>query len=342
MADLGQIINDQSIAQSSTPLNIPQVTAADLQPPVSVQNINQQLDGMTSISALQYPADIPKYYMTFNVSDYTRQSLMTVGSLTPMGHVILPLPEQLVDTNHVEYGEAALGAFGQAINQIEAGGKPVTKNVISSMRRIQSTSLTGFMSGTANAISQNVPSFSGGLKAFASGVAKELAESVPGVTEIAGVLGFSPNEFFTILLKGPVYKRHHFTWRFSPRNEWESKSLRLIIQNFNNWKAPGLAVGGALFTFPKIFQIGFEPNSSYMYKFKPAVLEDFTIDYAGSGMPTFFRPDSTNTNAPESIAFSMSFLELEFWITGDFKNVSDDGQTPNNNTTDVDGPNRTT
>ena len=341
MADLGQIQNDQSIAQSTgIPLNTLRSSQADFKPPVSIQAVDQQLDGMQSMSFLQYPVDTPKYFMTFGVSDYTRQSITTIGALTPLATVVLPLPEQMIDTNHVEYGEAALGAFGAAVNAIEKTNKPVMKNVISSTQKIiNSRDLTDAMNNIQNA-AQGAGITKGTVAAgLAGAVANEIAKRVPGLSELTGVLGFAPNEFFTVLLKGPVYKRHHFTWRFSARNPQESRNLRKIIQSLNNWKAPGLAVGGALFTFPKIFQIAFMPNSSYLYKFKPCVLEDFVIDYAGSGQPTFFRADGNGDNAPESIAFSMQFIELEYWITGDFMNENSDG-SGDNNPTHIDGPNR--
>lgn len=341
MADLGQIVNDQSTAEVSQPLNVLRSTSAMLQPPVPIQKANDGLDSLNTVVSLTYPTDIPKYYMTFGVSDYTRESIMTVGKLTPEATVILPLPEQLVDTNHVEYGEAALGAFGAFVNAVENTSGARMKSAISAAKTLtNATDLKDAGSKAVDIVSKSTgvsvtDLLSGGLAAMGNE-----ASNISAIRNIEGVLGFSPNEFFTILMKGPVYKRHHFTWRFSPRNEKESKTLRLIIQNFNNWRAPGLAAGGLLFSFPKIFQLAFEPNSSYLYKFKPCVLEDFVIDYAGSGMPAFFRQDSSGSNAPESIAFSMQFIELEYWITGDYKNVSNDGLVPNNTGSDIDGPNR--
>jgi hypothetical protein len=341
MADLGQIQNDQSIAQATQPLNVLRSSQADFKPPVSIQKVDTALDGIQSVDGLTYPTDVPKYFMMFNVSGYTRQSLMTVGTLTPEATVVLPLPEQLVDTNHVEFGEAALGSFGQGINAVEATSGPKMKNVISSVQQITSARDISSAWGIAkNAFNNSGLSVGDAVTGVVTAATSGAFSSLPGEAQAAfGVLGFAPNEFFTVLLKGPVYKRHHFSWRFSPRNEQESRNLRKIIQSFNNWKAPGLALGGALFTFPKLFQIGFSPNSSYLYKFKPAVLEDFVIDYAASGLPTFFRADNDGLNAPESIAFSMSFLEIEYWIEGDFMNVDSDG-SPDNDPTHVDGPNR--
>lgn len=336
MADLGQIQNDQSVAQATTPINTLRSTQANFKPPVSIQGIDQQLDGIQSVGTLQYPVDTPKYFMTFGVSDYTRASLTTIGTLTPIATVILPLPEQMTDTNHVDYGEAALGAFGAAVNAIEQNSGPMMKNMISSAQRVVGARDLTDAANQLNQIRQNSNINVGTVTSGIKGAVTNEISRLPGVSELAGVLGFAPNEFFTILLKGPVYKRHHFTWRFSARNPQESKNLRKIIQSFNNWKSPGTAVGGALFTFPKIFQLAFEPNSTYLYKFKPCVLEDFVIDYAGSGVPTFFRRDNEGFNAPEHIAISMQFLELEYWLTGDFQNENADG-TADNDPTHIDG-----
>jgi hypothetical protein len=84
--------------------------------------------------------------------------------------------------------------------------------------------------------------------------------------------------------------------------------------------APGLALSGAIFTFPKIFQISFSPNPIYMYKFKPAVLEGLTVNYAPGGQPSFYRAsgETDGQNPPEGLDIAMQFLELEYWLNGDF------------------------
>ena len=45
-----------------------------------------------SVPTLGYPSDRPKYFMQFDVHEYNRQSLMSIGDLgSPKASVILPL-----------------------------------------------------------------------------------------------------------------------------------------------------------------------------------------------------------------------------------------------------------
>ena len=124
--------------------------------------------------------------------------------------------------------------------------------------------------------------------------------------------GIAPNEFLTLLFKGPVYKKFSLSFMLSPNTPEMSKKLHEMILNFKNAQAP--ADLGALFAYPSIFFIRFH-GSEYLFEFKPAVLESFTVDYAGAGVPAFYK----GTGAPESYNLTMNFQEIEFWMSGDFK-----------------------
>lgn len=331
MANIIQSIqNDQSNGLNNRVLNEPAQSVNMFKAPVSTQKINSNLDNLTSFDVLQFPADRPKYYLSMQIANYSRQSLLQLGTLTPRETIILPLPTQLIDAQGVSYQETSLGAFGAAVQAVTNDGS-IMKNTIDATNQLVTE---GNLSGAFNkgvellkdAAAQGKNASLAGAAQGAAGIGANYALGESDATRaVAGVLGYSPNQFFTILLKGPQYKKHQFSWKFSPRNEQESRNLRLIIQKLNNYMAPGLRLSGAIFAFPQIFQLAFMPNSSYMFKFKPAVLESFTVNYAGSGIPAFYRASlaTNNLNAPESIEIVCSFMELEYWIAGDFKNVED-------------------
>lgn len=327
---INQILRDQSNGLNNRVLNEPSYSANMFKAPVSTQKINANLDNLTSYDTLQFPTDRPKYYMSMQIANYSRESLLRLGTLTPRETIILPLPTQLLDAQGVSYQETALGAFGAAVQAVTNDGSLMKNTIDATNKLVNDQDLTGaFNKGyemLKDAASQGRNASLSGLATGAAGVGANYALSgSKEAAAIAGVLGYSPNQFFTILLKGPNYKKHQFSWKFSPRNEQESKNLRLIIQKLNNYMAPGLRLSGAIFAFPQIFQLAFMPNSSFMFKFKPAVLESFVVNYSGSGMPAFYRASlaTNNLNAPESVEIQCSFMELEYWIAGDFKNVED-------------------
>lgn len=333
MADPTVILSGQStaVAQSQAP-DIQ--SAAYFKPPIHIQKINEALDNASQINILQYPVDRPKYYMLLRISEYSRTSATRLGNLTEQAAIVLPLPLQMMDNHSVIYYEDAIG--GVTGTAIEAGAKLAGTATAPS-------SATGVMKNAGESVndlianSQNLPQSV--RDALNSGIGQALGPAAAGAgasvatsaldklglgATARAFLGYSPNQFMTVLLKGPSYKNNEFSWKLSPRNEDESLILNTIIRVLNNYMAPGIALGGGVFTFPSIFEIAFIPNSKYLFKFKPAVLENFSLSYSGSGIPSFYRPGvkTDNLGAPESIELRMRFKELEFWLNGDFKNTT--------------------
>jgi hypothetical protein len=261
------------------------------------------------VQNLIYPLEIPKYYLRFQVSDYSRQSLLTLGRLNTVGNIIMPLPTNLVDAHNVDYDQQALGTLlGSATNTIAGMGPGrETANQLAASQNLGRAAV-----GLGIAGGQSLTTAFGSLAGSLINPARALA-------------GMSPNQFLTILLQGPKYKTFEFAWRLSPKTPNESKVLKDIRRAFNNYMAPGLFLGGAIFTFPRIFQIAIMPNSQYMYKFKPSVLRSFSINFTPASQAAFLKAKSetNNLNAPEGVDISMSFIELEYWLDGDFKDNND-------------------
>lgn len=238
-----------------------------------------------SIVSLAFPSDPAKYYMTLDVSDLKRKDLLSVN-FNPTGKIRLPLPLQMVDNHAVNYEQKELGVPGAGLNAVMGG-----------------------MNGQVKSIDNMLASAAGVAGKIATSIA---AQAIPAAELLQIATGIAPNQFLTVLLKGPQYKKHEFTWKLSPRNESESENVRKIISFLNEAMAPGIEGGGAFFTLPKIFEIKFFPNARMLYKFLPAVIENMTINYTPSGAPAFYH----GTGAPDTIELRLSFLELEFWLSG--------------------------
>lgn len=299
--------------QSSAPVPAPAIptppsgtTTTDVQSRLPINDINH-----TGISVLSYPSVRPKYFMSFEVAAYNRRNPVQLGTLTTLAALTLPLPKQLVDRQNINYDQTPLGTFvGGGSSIISSGLEGLTG--MSADRAAQMKNVNSAGAGTIRGkLAEN------SIVSAAGGVATLAGSALGGVGEALNAQnGYSPNQFMTILLKGPEYKRHSFSWKFSANDEGESRSLDKIIRNLKEWSAPGLTFGGAIFTFPLIFKIFFSPNEKLMYSFKPAVLESLTVDFTPADGPSFYRAGADGANAPESLAISMSFLELEFWLAG--------------------------
>lgn len=304
------IVNNVS-ANPQIPQNTTDFVSASIySPPVNIQKINEHIENALKITRLQYPQDIPKYYTILEISDYTRNDLMTIGATKVENVVVLPLPGIMIDNQQVDYEEKPLNAFG-AIGQ----GATNLKNLGAA-----GDGVGGAADNSGGAIATAGAFATGGV---AKGVGGILNQVIPGASKLVGsgtdalraVTGYTPNQFLTILLKGPRYKRPTLSWILAPRNQKEAKDIQQIILALNQAMSPVLAAGGFLFGFPKIFQIGFMPNSAMLFKFKPAVLTDCQVNYTPVGQPAFFRQTSDFLeNAPAAVEIKLQFLELEFWL----------------------------
>jgi hypothetical protein len=236
------------------------------------------------------------------IQTYSRKDAFTINANLNTGtRVILPLPQQLVDGHGVGYNDKALGpAMGTIMN----AGAGVLNNIKSGMSVTQA--------GSQALVDNALP--------IAGGVATQAAQAAGVADPISAVTGLTPNEFFTVLLTGPQYKRHQMTFTLAPRNFAEAIMIRKIIAVLNNSMAPGLELGGLLFNFPKVFQLAYAPNFNFLMKFKPAVLERMQVSYSNGSAPAFYHSFTGNPadSAPESVTISMNFCELEFWLHSDF------------------------
>jgi hypothetical protein len=263
--------------------------------------------------------------MQLAVFNYSRSGFLSLGNLNPISSVVLPLPAPLIDPTNISYEDKAIGAFtGNALR----GAAGVVQGAIN---KAFGTDFNSFGIGREDTEGSSGKNVLGAAQALTN----PLIPSNVGAS-IQAFSGYSPNQFMTILLNGPKYRTYEFTWRFSPKSPDEANSLRQIIRALKNWSSPGLAASGIVWSFPKIFQPSFMPNSKYLYKFKPSVIESITANYSPGGQPGFYRASekTDGLNAPEGVDLALRFIELEYWITGDFNNNND----PMNNKSDGSSP----
>lgn len=151
-----------------------------------------------------------------------------------------------------------------------------------------------------------------------------LAQSAIGAGK--AVTGLSLNKYKTVLFEAPHLKRHHFSWKFSPKTSDEAATIRAIVNLLKICSAPSLSdlTLNAIMQFPYIFDIYYQPNFYQMYGFKPSVIESISVDYGGGNPHPAFYKDGY----PESVILTLSMLELEFWSQGDYEGWYDNVTNP--------------
>lgn len=288
----------------------PSVTPSGSRPADKIQRAQQT---MNTVDVLHYPSDFPKFYTMFNIYQYSRNSLLSVATSELLRQVALPFPDRMLDDNKVKYDQVKFQSLiGNLANQ--------------NFKQIQALAKNPSVSGGMDLAKSFAKSL--GTKETVGGLLVDAGVAALGETgqAIAGAAGYAPNYFLTVVLDGPQYKSYNMTWTMSPRNPQEMTNLTQILRVFKDAMSPGLSLDGALFNFPRVFQVGYAPNPGHLYQFRPSVLVDFAVDYSAGGLPAMRRadPGTNGWEAPAALKVSATFLELEFWLRGDFGNP--DGQ----------------
>lgn len=244
------------------------------------------------INGFQFPLDRPKEFIRLSLQNFTNG--LGFGGLPSFGPsvggggstvIILPMPKQLLDQHSVGYKQEAIGAVtGNLTNAVT--GDDTSGSIASAAR-----------AGLAQAAGAFTASLTG-LNSFDAFLAQT---------------GQAPNQFLTVMLTGPQFKKHELSWTLSPRNKKESEMIRKIIKELNNAMAVKYTSGDIFFQHPMVVTPSFT-NANVLYKFKPCVIENMSVNYAPSGAPSFYA----GTAAPDSVEIRLSLLEIEFWFSGDF------------------------
>jgi hypothetical protein len=304
---------------STAPIELPPITVT-APPPSGTSNnpsdVIQPIAGATSGNLLVYPSDCPKYYMKFDIYEYRRHDLLQIGHLGPViSTIVLPCSATLNDLNAVDWRDAEIRLGGFAFNQAADALRGIN---IASIRDI------GDLSARIGAAAGL------GVAGEAMNAAQATANALMGgaLNAASAILGYSSNQFVTMMFVGPKFKRHGFVWQMAPDSKAEADTLRRMANTFKNTLSPALAVGGLLWKFPRIVWPSFHPNSRFMYKFKPCAIEEFTVNYAPKGRFHNDPHPELGENAPAHIDFALKLVELENWQRGNFGNNGDSTNDP--------------
>jgi hypothetical protein len=233
---------------------------------------------------LQFPKDLDiSYSFNLNFYQYSRSTLLSVGTPSPLGSLTLPIPNNLGDTYSVAYGEESLGtALGGGANALAGIG--ATGDLFGGIGEALGAMGTG---GVANALG----GAAGGLLSAFAGVAA--------------------NPFMTVLFKNPNYKTYEFSWRLFARSNVEAAELAKIITSIRYHMLPDAdpSSGGAVLSYPSLVKCRINAASQELYPFKYAVIKDATFNYAPDGAPSFHKD-----GRPTAVDVKISLQEVEYFL----------------------------
>lgn len=269
------------------------------------KNIDQS-DDYLKIEVLRY---IPPGINSNFSQSFAQNSSDTAGygNSQILGSVILPIPEDISDSNLTDWQPGTMNAM-----QATAVGGSLKAMTSESLVGGVGSVITDLFNAGRNASQTNV-----GQQAIQSVFASKIAELITN-SEVSGVLprltGAVFNENTELLFNG-VSLRPAFQFRFDmvPRSENESLEIKNIIRLFKSEMAgkKGLETGAAAGLFlksPSVFRLqymsGGQPHP-YLNTFKICALTGTTVSYTGSGTYATYS-DAT----PVHMNMTLQFQEL--------------------------------
>ena len=266
---------------------------------------------------LIFPSDLDKYSvsMAFEFKMYQRRSIFNQPFERSAGTVRLPIPGNLQDSYKATWNDSVLqestvGAAVEALQDSRAQGK----------------------SGMKTAVDVAIAAAEGGaiekLKSVANTVSGAIGIpqlNVPTIGQLAPG-GLAVNPFLTVMFEKPNYKRHSFSWKLMPKNPDEAAEIKAIVTSFKYHMLPGINKNnaGTLLEYPHMVYISFYDQDDFLYRFKPCVIENMTVNYAPAG-PSFFRGQE---NVPTEVDLALSLLEIEYWTRKDVVNDANSFNPP--------------
>ena len=231
----------------------------------------------------------------------TSSDALAANIETPIATIFLPIPENIQDSNAVNWGDDSLnGLAARAIGS--------TMGVIGD---------NGNLFDAAKRVATEAADFAGDLTGISAGIRNSFiaAKAVGAFTNVnaQGVVtrqtGQVLNPNMELLFNNVTLRSFNFQFDLAPRNKDESRVIKNIIRTFKrsmNAKKNGSV--GLFISSPDVFQLSYKTGSNdhkFLNKFKPMALLNMAVNYTGSG--TYATYDDTT---PVHMQLSLQFQEL--------------------------------
>jgi hypothetical protein len=271
---------------------------------------NQETLAGLQQNEVTFPADLNRNvnvpYISMRFVRYRRRSIYEQPTFNDVMKISLPIPENLTESTEVGYTNENLGSTFGAVTESLSGATNISGPEDIANR------IAGAAAGAGvNTIAEIIR---GRLGVGTANANPAIAQSIQSATTAASVLsGITANPFQVVLFKSPEFRRHSFTWKLVPRDLDESERIKILIDVFKYHSLPGLSPGAVFFSYPEVLEIKFRPSDNFLYKFKPCVVRNVTVNYAPNS-PSFYR----SSNAPTAVQFRIDLQEIEIITKADY------------------------
>ena len=319
-------------------------TAEFLRYPIDILKSNQDTFQITQFN-YQAPGGNVFAEKDFFKSVFGNRGLQRNSALLkdPIGTVILPMPNKVVDQNAVSWSgdnmntiSMGVGGYayqnpggalvGQAAGQAGfAAAELALKTKLPPELKsafIQAATVAAASGGTG--ILQRAD-----MRAIvASLLAKGAGFDIPPETILSRGYGVVPNSNLELLFNGPTLRGFTFGYRMTPRSDKEAANVRRIIRFFKQGmaarKMTGQAgQGSAFLKSPNVFKLKYRSAGKPIpgvNKFKICALTQFGVDYTPESQWTAYE-DPSAPGQPVSVIMNLQFNELEPVYESDYQDA---------------------
>jgi len=226
---------------------------------------------------------------------------------TPVAIITLPMPQDIQDSNSVEWGDSRLNALEAAtVSATMEGmksGNPLS-GAATGINKILETLKSTAASGNAQDLAQSY---------FAAQLVQVFNSNVDAASLLSRSTGQVLNPNLELLFKGVGLREFSFNFDFAPKSPDEAKVVKDIIRTFKKGMSPrtsaGTATGAGLFiSAPDIFVLEYKSGGKphpFLNKFKPMAMKGMGVNYTGSGTYSVYS-DST----PVHMKLTLTFQEV--------------------------------
>ena len=285
------------------------------------------------------------HWVTFSAIE-TKQAIRTEPSKAkPMASIKLPLPAGLQTAYSISYSEHSLGALGKEFMDA-LGGNDAAKGLVKSAAA--AAAVGGAAGGTAAALTGGgvvggvMTGMAGGLatKAVTDGLGGDQRLTQVAVSGAMGEdkmaaaaasqFGVARNPHKVVLFDSVGFRKHSFSYQFTPKNRKESETLKQIIMLFKYHASPSmdakatiklsevhakipdvtLSGGKHFFKYPEFWQIKFH-HPEFLFTIGESVLTSVDVNYHGGGGVSYARDTADAKPAPTQVNLNLSFMETD-------------------------------
>ncbi len=218
--------------------------------------------------------------------------------------IILPIPQNIKDSNGVSWGESKLNDF--AAWGLSKMGEAMSKDGRGALEVMKDTMTEAGQAATGTRGSQ-VMGY-GKMVAAASAV-----NSLGGNVTVGGLLsrasGQVINENVEMVFGGVTVRSFNFSWDLTPRSRDESLVVQKLIRTLKKTSAAKMGKKGLGFlNSPDVYRLNYMKGGKphpFLHHFKTCALKNVAVNYTGSGTYATY-----NEGTPVHMKLDLQFTEV--------------------------------